>query len=433
MGDVAERTPKDALYTQVVGEIAEVVRKEVPTRERPLTDASGRVFFLQESDDGSLELWVGAGTSEATFKAIRKSRILPDQPIDLSVDGIPTPFRVVSILIEDGSRIYLGLSEEEEIQTLNDLRLEFLSLWLIMVLFGFMLIFSISRGLLKHIQRITDAASRIGRSDLKTRVPIASRKDEVAHLAVTLNNMLDRIENSMQQLHSMSDSLAHDIRSPITAVRGKLETSLTARSTEELTESVVSSIEVLDRLSHFLTESLDVAEANADALRLNRSEIDLEEVLLSMINLYDPGMTEKGLKLSFNSRGSVKIHADPALINRLISNLFDNEMTHLPPESLITIALGVEGDFAKLTVEDNGPGFDPDLIDDIFERQKRGKQSTGRGLGLAFVQAVVRAHGGTIRAQNRETGGARISIALPLGYKVSASDSTANSAVADLA
>ncbi len=423
LGDVAERTPRDALYSQVVGEMAEVVRKEVPNKKRALSHGNDQVFFLQEGENRSLRLWVGSGTGGDTLKAILQSRILPDQPIDLHVNGNPIPFRLVSIRIEDGSRIYLGLSEEDQLQVLHSLRLNFLALWLLIVLFGFALVYSISRGLLRYVQRITDAASRIGRSDLTTRVPTTSHNDEVAHLALTLNNMLDRIESAMHQLHTMTDSLAHDIRSPITTMRGRLETALSAHSPEEQTESIVSSIEVLDRLSQFLTDSLDVAEANADALRLTLSEVDLEEAVISMIDLYQPSMAEKNLTLSFQHTGPVIIRADAALIQRMISNLFDNELTHLPAGC----SMGLEvrkTDVAILTLEDDGPGFPPDLIQNLFERHIKGRNSSGHGLGLAFVDAVVRTHGGRVTASNREASGARISIHLPLDSGVCAESST---------
>ncbi len=419
MADVAERTPRDVLYSQVVGQIAEVVRKEVPNKKRALRGENDQVFFLQKSVDGALKLWVGAGNGESVFKAIQQSRIFPDRPIDLHVTPLPIPFRVVSIRIEDGSRIYLGLSEEDQLRVLQNLRVSFVLLWLLIVLFGFVLMFSISRGLLKYVQRITDAASRIGRSDLTTRVPTIRRNDEVAHLAVTFNNMLDRIESAIRQLHTMTDSLAHDIRSPITSVRGRLEVSLAANTPEEQTESIVSSIEVLDRLSQFLNDSLDVVEADADALRLTRSGVDLEEALVSMIDLYQPSMAEKQLAISFDRDGPILIHADAALIHRMISNLFDNEIAHVPANSNIWVQLEAT-DVVTLSIEDNGPGFPPDMVPRLFERRAKGKNSTGYGLGLAFVDAVVRAHGGSVVAVNRPGGGARISISLPFGPAVSA-------------
>jgi signal transduction histidine kinase len=417
LGDVAERTPKDALYGRVVGEVAELAGKEVPNKLRSESSSNDSVFFLQAGGDGSLKLWVGAGSGEDTLKAIQKSRMLPDQPTDLHVSGFAVPFRVASIRVDDGSRIYLGLSERDELRVLNSLRLRFLLLWLLIVLFGFAIVFSTTRRMLSHVRRITEAASRIGHSDLNTRVPMTQRNDEVAHLALTLNRMLDRIESSMHQLHTITDSLAHDLRSPLTAIRGKLEMSLSAAAHGEQAEPIVSAIEELDRLTEFLNQSLDVAEAKADALRLTRSQIDLDELLRVMTDLYEPSMAEKGLQISFRGAGSLKIEADAALIHRMIANLFDNELKHLPAACTVTIQLQVEDESASLVLEDDGPGFSPEVSPHLFERRVKGRESNGHGLGLAFIDAVARAHGGTVTARNRENGGAQITVTLPLVSK----------------
>ena len=167
----------------------------------------------------------------------------------------------------------------------------------------------------------------------------ATRNDEVGQLARTLNRMLDRIENSMHQLHTITDSLAHDLRSPLTAIRGKLEMSLSAATDAEQAEPIVSAIEELDRLTEFLNASLDVAEARADALRLSRSEINLDELLRIMIDLYEPSMAEKGLQIRLRSAGPVTIDADAALVHRMIANLFDNELKHLPASCTVTVRL----------------------------------------------------------------------------------------------
>jgi signal transduction histidine kinase len=226
--------------------------------------------------------------------------------------------------------------------------------------------------------------------------------------------MLDRIENSMHQLHTITDSLAHDLRSPLTAIRGKLEMSLSAGSLDDNSEPIVSVIEELDRLTEFLNKSLDVAEAKADALRLTRCEIDLEELLRIMIDLYEPSMSEKGLQISLQSGGPLKIEADEAMIHRMIANLFDNELKHLPAASTINLLLKADESGASLILEDDGPGFDPEILPHLFERRVKGRKSNGHGLGLAFIDAVVRAHGGAVSAGNRDCGGARIIINLPL-------------------
>jgi len=425
LGDVAERTPKDALYGRVVGEVAELAGKEVPNKAQTGSSSNDSVFFLQAGSDDRLKLWVGAGSGEANLQAIRASNILSDRPVDVRVSGFGTPFRVATIRMDDGSRIYLGLSERDELRVLKSLRLRFFFLWILIVLLGFGIVFFTTRRMLSHVRRITEAAAGIGHSDLNTRVPTTARNDEVAHLALTLNHMLDRIENSMHQLHTITDSLAHDLRSPLTAIRGKLEMSLSAASQVEQAEPIVSAIDEVDRLTEFLKKSLDVAEARADALRLTRIEIDLDELLRTMIDLYEPCMSEKGLQIRLRSAGPVMVSADAALIHRMIANLFDNELKHLSAGCTVTVRLEAGEQGAALQLEDDGAGFDPEVTLHLFERRVRGKESNGHGLGLAFIDAVARAHGGSAAASNRETGGARIAVTLPL-----ASQREAGSAIA---
>jgi signal transduction histidine kinase len=226
--------------------------------------------------------------------------------------------------------------------------------------------------------------------------------------------MLDRVESTVHQLHTITDSLAHDLRSPITAIRGKLETALTSEVRDDHAESIVSALEELDRLSEFLNTSLDVAEAKADALRLSRSEVDLDELVRGMIDLYEPSLSDKGLGVKIHSVGPVKVFADAALLHRVIANLLDNELKHLPASCLICISLRSDDDMAALIVEDNGPGFEAEIVRHLFEQRIKGRASRGRGLGLAFVEAVVRVHGGTVTAANRPEGGALLRLTLPL-------------------
>jgi signal transduction histidine kinase len=414
LGDVAERTPNDALYGRVVSEVAELAAHEVPNRQPSESPANDTVFFLQTSRDGSLKLWVGTGDGQPFLSAIQATKFLQDRPTDIRAPGFGFPFKVASMPMNDGTRIFLGLSERDEQRVLWKLRGRFVLLWLSLVLLGFVIVFYTTRRTLSHVREITEAASRIGHSDLTARVPTSRRHDEMGHLALTLNRMLDRIEISMHQLHTITDSLAHDLRSPLTAIRGKLETSLSIARDGEHTDPIVSAIDELDRLTDFLNKSLDVAEAKADALRLTPSEIDLDELLRAMIELYEPSMSERGLKLRMQSDGPLKILADAGLIHRMIANLFDNELKHLSSGCMVTLKLQPVGGDACLILRDDGKGFDQEIRSHLLERRVKGKDSNGHGLGLAFVDAVVRAHGGTVEASDADGGGAQISIVLPI-------------------
>jgi len=190
--------------------------------------------------------------------------------------------------------------------------------------------------------------------------------------------------------------------------------SLLSGSQSDHSEQIVSAIEELDHLTDFLNKSLDVAEAKADALRLNRVPVDLDKLLRIMIDLYEPSMSGKGLQIRLHSGGPLIVQADAALIHRMIANLFDNELKHIPSACTVNLRLSVEENTASLLLEDDGPGFDPEVLPHLFERRIKGSKSTGHGLGLAFVDAVARAHGGTVAATNCEAGGARLAVNLPL-------------------
>jgi signal transduction histidine kinase len=385
----------------------------VPDKLLSNSTENDSVFFLQAGDDGTLKLWVGAGDGMPNLAAIRARKFISDVPYDLNVKGFNHPFRIASVRLDDGSHIYLGLSERDELRVLRNLRYRFFGLWLLIVLFGSVIVFFVTKRMLGHVREITEAASQIGQSDLSSRVPIGKRNDEVGHLALTLNRMLDRIESSIHQLHTITGSLAHDLRSPLTAVRGQLEIVLSRDLSVEQSESIVSAIDELDRLTEFLNASLDVAEAKADALRLSLTEVDLDERIRAMMDLYEPSMSEKGLRMNLRSAGPVTVLADAALLHRVIANLLDNEVNHLPASCTVSIKLGTREDTATLIVEDDGPGFASEIGAHMFEQRVKGRNSKGHGLGLAFVEAVVRAHGGSVTASNRPEGGALLTILWP--------------------
>lgn len=414
LGDVAEHTPRDTLYSRVVDEVAELASREIPYRQRSSGNENDSVFFLQAKSEGPTDLWVGAGNGAANLTAIRSATPQGNLPYDLSVGGFNVPFRVAEARLGDGSHIYLGLSERDQMRVLRSLRVRFLGLWLAIVLLGFVIVFYSTRKMLRRVQDITEAASCIGQSDLSSRVPDTRGNDEVEHLAQTLNRMLDRIENTVQQLHTITDSLAHDLRSPLTAIRGKLETALSTKANADRDEPVVSAIDELDRLTEFLNTSLDVAEAKADALRLSCTAVDLDASVRGMIDLYEPCMSERGLGVQIRSPGPMEVLADPALLHRVLANLLDNELKHLPASCQINVSIRADDHMATLTVEDNGPGFDVGVGRAVFERRAKGRESRGHGLGLAFVEAVVRVHGGSVKAANRPGGGAQLSLTLPL-------------------
>ena len=152
-------------------------------------------------------------------------------------------------------QIYLGLLDSAAAALMRRLLLQFAMGWAIMVAFGFLVTLLGLRRMLRRVDAITGTAASIRSDDLSTRVPVENQRDEVARLARTFNNMLDRISASVNQLRTLTDSMAHDLKSPITSVRGSIEIALSSDDREHSAELMAGAIEQLDRLSEVITSS----------------------------------------------------------------------------------------------------------------------------------------------------------------------------------
>jgi signal transduction histidine kinase len=411
---VSADTPRDRLYNRVVGEVAELATQEVPDERNASGQKLNSVFFLEnDPNNNQSPLWVGPGSDDAFLKAIQRTKPVKGIPRSMEVEGWPTTFRVVTQQ-ENGRTIYLGLSSRGATYLLRTLTGRFLLLWGSTVLMGFLISYMSAYRTLLRVQRITDTVARIGSEDLGKRLPQPVNSDEISQLAKTFNHMLDRIQSSVNELRSVTEAVAHDMKSPVTSIRGALESVLSSEPTEKWRDSVGDAVEGLDRLLSALDTTLDVAEAQAGALRLDRSTVDVAAVVRQLVDLYQPTIDERHHELVVDLEENVVVDADWGLLHRVVSNLIENEIAHLPAECQITIRLQSRDGSAKLVIEDNGPGFPPEISARAFERFVRGKHSQGHGLGLAFVDAVVRAHGGTVKISDRPVGGAIVTLSLPL-------------------
>jgi len=410
---VSADTPKDHLYNRIVGEVAELATQELPDQRNASGQRLNSVFFLESNPNNNENpLWVGPGSYDAFLSAIQRTKLVPGVPQSITVEGWPTTFRVVA-RNENGRMIYMGLSNRGARHLLRTLTRRFLLLWGSTVLMGFLISYWSARRTLHRVQRITDTVAGIGSEDLGERLPEPINSDEISRLAKTFNHMLDRIQSSVNELRSVTDSIAHDLKSPLTSIRGALESALSSEPNEKWRDSVGDAIEGVDRLLSALDTTLDVAEAQAGALRLDRSMVDFSAAVRQVVNLYHPAMDERHHELVVDLEDHVLVDADWGLLNRVLSNLIENEIAHLPVGCQITIRLRSREGSAELVIEDNGPGFPPEISKRAFERFVRGKHSHGHGLGLAFVDAIARAHGGAAKISDGPAGGAVVTLSLP--------------------
>lgn len=414
LAQVSADTPSDHLYNRIVSEVAELATQEVPDERNARGERLNSVFFLA-SDPNSSEapLWVGPGSKDAFVKAIRQANLVPGSLTSITVDGYPHSFRVVE-KAQNGRSVYLGLWDHGARHVLHKLGRRLLMVWGGMFLLGFVISYWSARRTLHRVERITETVARIGTEGLEERLPEPVNSDEISRLAKTFNHMLDRLQSSVNQLRTVTGGVAHDLKSPVTLIRGTLESALCHEGDDKWRDSVGEAVEELDRLLQLLNTTLDLAEAEAGALHIDRSPVDFSDVVKQLIDIYQPAMAEHHHEVTTDLEEHVVVDADVTLLNRVVSNLLENELTHLPAGRQVNIRLYSHQGSALLVVEDNGPGFPADIDGRVFKRFAKGKHSPGHGLGLAFVDAVAQAHGGGARVSERPGGGAVVTLSLPV-------------------
>jgi signal transduction histidine kinase len=414
LAQVSADTPIDHLYTRIVREVAELATQEVPDERNARGERLNSVFFLATDPNNSeAPLWVGPSAKDAFVTEIQRTKLVPGVPESIHVEGWRQTFRVV-VKVQNGRTVYLGLSDRGAKHLLHILARRFLMVWGGMFLLGFVISYWSARRTLLRVERITETVARIGTEDLEERLPEPMNSDEISRLAKTFNHMLDRLQSSVKQLRTVTGSVAHDLKSPVTLIRGTLESALCNEGNEKWRDSVGEAVEDLDRLLQLLNTTLDLAEAKAGALHMHRGPVDFSDVVRQLVDIYHPAMAERQHEVAIDLEKHVFVDADLPLLNRVISNMLENELTHLPVGCQVSIRLYSHQRTAELVIEDNGPGFPPDIGSRAFERFVKGKHSPGHGLGLAFVDAVVQAHGGVANVSDRPGGGAVITLSLPV-------------------
>jgi len=253
-----------------------------------------------------------------------------------------------------------------------------------------------SRNLLRRLDQINSTSREIMAGDLSRRLPLSRAGDEFDTLARNLNRMLDRIERLMKGMREVTDSVAHDLRSPLNRLRNRLEGIMRRLPHEgEEAAEIESAISETDRLISTFDSLLLIAEAEAGAARNSMSAVDLSALAHDVWELYQPVAEESGIVLAMVPSKSVQVRGNGNLLSQALANLVDNAIKYTPAGGKVTIAAERNGAGAVMSVADNGPGIseeDRPRAIERFVRLEASRHSPGTGLGLSLVAAVARLH-----------------------------------------
>ncbi len=274
------------------------------------------------------------------------------------------------------------------------------------------------RALMSRIHSIRQTVSAIMHGDLKHRLPTQLNDDELNTLTRTINGMLEQIELLVHGVRNVSNSIAHDLRTPLAELRSRLEELALIRPPPEQTFAEIDgAVADVDRVIRIFDALLRLAEIDAGMRRSGFVTFDAAEVAANAVEFYAPAAELRNIELALRSEGPTAVSGDPILLAQALSNLLDNALKYAPVNGAIEVAVRKRGDrTAEISVSDNGPGIADSEKSKVVERFYRGDASRGTpgvGLGLSVVQAVAKLHGTALALSDRKPG-LHAAISLPL-------------------
>jgi heavy metal sensor kinase len=279
------------------------------------------------------------------------------------------------------------------------------------ILAGYM----VAAAALRPVDAMSARAADITASKPGRRLPVPEARDELSRMALTLNDMLARLEAAFEHERRFVADASHELRTPLTMLRMELELALRQqRSRAELEASLQSAVEETERLSRLADDLLLIARSDQGQLPVRRERLDTHDLLDAVAERFNPSALAHGRRIVVAPGEPTPVFADRMRLEQALGNLVANALRY--GGGGIDLRAAVRDGTVELHVTDEGHGFAPDFIPRAFDRFSRahsGRSTEGSGLGLAIVELVAKAHGGSAGAVNRPSGGADVWIALP--------------------
>ena len=266
----------------------------------------------------------------------------------------------------------------------------------------------LGRNMLRRVEAVRSTSQRIMRGDLSQRMPVGTADDEFDRLSLTLNEMLDAIERLMSGMRTVTDSVAHDLRSPLTRLKSRLELALIDRekTAGEYRHALEEAIEETDGILRTFSALMEIARAEAGAAQLEMEPVNLEAVVADILELYQPVAEEKGITLTDQVAPGLSIEGHKPFLSQMLANLLDNAIKYTPFGGQVALSLSRIGRQAVLRVDDSGPGVpeaERERVLERFVRLEASRTSPGSGLGLSLVAGVATLHGATLTLRFLDT------------------------------
>jgi signal transduction histidine kinase len=265
-----------------------------------------------------------------------------------------------------------------------------------------------SRRLMWKIENVSRTTRNIMDGDLQQRVPVQHGGDEFEHLALSINSMLDRIETLMEDLRQVTTNIAHDLRTPLTRLRNRLELAQRSPLAEAgLRDAINAACRETDVILEIFGALMRIAQVESGARRSGFAAVELREVIDTVVEVYKPAVEEKRQSLVEITAKNLVVFGDKELLTQLFANVLENAILHSPPGARLSIEARRDTQRVQVTIADNGPGIAESMRGKVlgrFVRLDDSRTTPGSGLGLSLVAAIARLHNAALTLEGNEPG-----------------------------
>jgi signal transduction histidine kinase len=322
-------------------------------------------------------------------------------------------------ILDDKNALWFGRTDAEDLAYVEHIRRHLWFAGLASTVLMLLPLWWFVRHVLRPVQEMMLSTRKLAQGSTEARLQSPGAVPELQAFASAFNTGLDRIDALTAELQSANDNLAHELRTPLARIRGNLETFHDHIDNPTARDAAARGLEELDRATELVQTILTTRAAEHKALKLHLEIIDLRQLLADLFELYKAAADERGLTFTFEAPDTRWVLLDRQRINQAVANLLDNAFAYTPRGGIITLALSIHGEQARISVRDTGPGLTAADQTKIWQRYMRGSAASantpGMGLGLSLVQALAHAHNGSTGCRNQDESGAEFWIDLPAG------------------
>jgi heavy metal sensor kinase len=401
------------LYVRLDDALSEQLDESLEVRAQTLADGGG----IGTGDEENVAQRLGPdGSPTASSPGLGTPLVTPEEAtraqdgsffLTRGVDGEPMRLLVTPTLV-------VGASLEDRDEALDELLAQLLVVGPLALLLASAAGYFLAVAALRPVEEMRREAAEISGDAAGRRLPLPRAPDEIRRLGETLNAMLGRLQDSLARERRFVADASHELRTPLALLQTELELALRrTRTPGELEEALRSARDEVDRLARLAEDLLVLARLDEGRLRLRTSEVPARELLEAVARRFDSRAAAEGRALEVEA-DPVSFPGDRLRLEQALGNLVDNALRH--GRGTVRLAAETHDGEVDLRVADEGPGFADDVLPVAFERFTREDEARGNGasgLGLAIVDAIARAHGGSAQAANQPDGGAMVTLALP--------------------